>query len=404
MKRKRYYVCVVLITLLFAAASFWMDEGEGIEGEGVARGSPGEGEKEISLYLEVPELGEEETYRLTIGERAYTQEEREELFLRGVAEIERGFAAEGEDTGHITKQVNLPETLQNGQIDVEWSVGEPEVIGFDGNIDQEYVEESGTMTTVCAKLSYRGYEYLYEFPVCVYPEAVEGMDAVKKELQEYFEEKELLGDKELALPQKMGGYKLKWETKKERTPLLILGLGVIALFAVHYSTYEADIKKRVRRRRELEREYPVMVSQFALLIGAGMTIKSVFERITEQYTRSLAQKKQKRNALYEEMLIVLRRISDGVGERKAYEEFGDRLELAPYRRFSMMLIQNLQKGSGGLGETLEKEADRAFEERKNQAKRKGEEAGTKLLLPMMLMLFVVIAIMLIPACMTMEMY
>ena len=41
---------------------------------------------------------------------------------------------------------------------------------------------------------------------------------------------------------------------------------------------------------------------------------------------------------------------------------------------------------------LEQEAEEAFEERKNSAKKLGEEAGTKLLFPMLLMLGIVIAI------------
>lgn len=402
MKQKRYYFCVVLITLILAAVSFWtQDESVLIEGGKVVRGSPGEGEKEISLRLIAPQLGGDEMYRLTVGERACTKEEREALFLRAVEEIERGFAAKGESTEHITRRVNLMETLQDGRIDVEWNVGEPAVIAPDGSIEKEYVKEEGTLSTLRAKLSYRGYEYLYEFPVCVYPEKIEGMDGIKQELQQYFDEKELLGEAELQLPQSLAGYVLKWAKKRERTPLLILGLGVIALFAVRYGAYEAEMKKRVKRRRELEREYPVMVSQFALMVGAGMTIKSAFERITDRYVR---QPGLKGSALYEEMLVVLHQISDGVGERKAYEEFADRLELSSYRRFSMMLIQNLQKGGDGFVEMLEKEADHAFELRKNYAKKRGEEAGTKLLLPMMMMLFVIIAIMLIPACMTMEMY
>ena len=43
----------------------------------------------------------------------------------------------------------------------------------------------------------------------------------------------------------------------------------------------------------------------------------------------------------------------------------------------------------------------AFEKRKETVKRMGETAGTKLLLPMMLMLGVVMVIILVPAFMTM---
>ena len=51
--------------------------------------------------------------------------------------------------------------------------------------------------------------------------------------------------------------------------------------------------------------------------------------------------------------------------------------------------QNLKKGSGDLLEILEYEMTDAFEERKENAKMLGEKAGTKLLLPMGMMLIIV---------------
>ena len=48
---------------------------------------------------------------------------------------------------------------------------------------------------------------------------------------------------------------------------------------------------------------------------------------------------------------------------------------------------------------LELEAIDAFEERKNMAKKYGEEAGTKMLFPMIVMLVVVMGIIMLPAVM-----
>ena len=48
-------------------------------------------------------------------------------------------------------------------------------------------------------------------------------------------------------------------------------------------------------------------------------------------------------------------------------------------------------------ERLNEEADRVFAERKNAARRLGEEAGTKMLLPMMMMLIIVMGIVMAPA-------
>ena len=44
-----------------------------------------------------------------------------------------------------------------------------------------------------------------------------------------------------------------------------------------------------------------------------------------------------------------------------------------------------------------REAEDAFEQRKNLAKKAGEEAGTKLMIPLFLMLIIVFAIVIVPA-------
>ena len=46
---------------------------------------------------------------------------------------------------------------------------------------------------------------------------------------------------------------------------------------------------------------------------------------------------------------------------------------------------------------MEQEAESALEDRKALAKKMGEEAGTKMLLPLMMMLGIVIAIIMVPA-------
>ena len=54
-----------------------------------------------------------------------------------------------------------------------------------------------------------------------------------------------------------------------------------------------------------------------------------------------------------------------------------------------------------LQELLAQEMDAAWEQQKQAAKRLGEEAGTKLLLPLFLMLLVVMVLVMVPALMVM---
>ena len=104
----------------------------------------------------------------------------------------------------------------------------------------------------------------------------------------------------------------------------------------------------------------------------------------------------------EEILETCFEMRNGVGEARAYENFGSRCQIEAYRKLGSLLAQNLKKGSKGLIHILETEAAEGMEERKQQAKKLGEEAGTKLLIPMMMMLVLVMGILVIPSVVGMQ--
>nr|MCR5777025.1 secretion protein F [Lachnospiraceae bacterium] len=87
----------------------------------------------------------------------------------------------------------------------------------------------------------------------------------------------------------------------------------------------------------------------------------------------------------------------GKSEAAAYQEFGTRSGVARYNKLGSLLSQNLKKGSSALLSIMEYEARDAFEDRKAEARKLGEEAGTKLLLPMGMMLMVVMIIVIVPS-------
>ena len=59
-------------------------------------------------------------------------------------------------------------------------------------------------------------------------------------------------------------------------------------------------------------------------------------------------------------------------------------------------------GLGTILESLREESRKANEEKRNLVKRKGEEAGTKLLFPMILLLGIVMVLILVPAVFTFQ--
>ena len=71
-------------------------------------------------------------------------------------------------------------------------------------------------------------------------------------------------------------------------------------------------------------------------------------------------------------------------------------------KFGALLSQNLKKGGKGLSELLKLESIQAFENQKSEAKRMGEEAGTKLLAPMFGMFAVVMLMVIVPAFLSIQ--
>jgi hypothetical protein len=71
--------------------------------------------------------------------------------------------------------------------------------------------------------------------------------------------------------------------------------------------------------------------------------------------------------------------------------------MSSYNRLATMLSQNIRKGAANLPMLLKAEADEAFQERKHLARKQGEKAGTKLLVPMIMLLAVAMVLITVPA-------
>jgi hypothetical protein len=133
-----------------------------------------------------------------------------------------------------------------------------------------------------------------------------------------------------------------------------------------------------------------------LYLGAGLSIRSTFNKLGEDYLRQREAGMEERGA-YEEILLVCRELASGVPETEAYAQLGQRCRSRQYTKLSAILAQNLKKGNQELLSVMQQEAKASFEERRSTARKLGEEAETKLLLPMIVMLAITMLIIIIPA-------
>ena len=196
------------------------------------------------------------------------------------------------------------------------------------------------------------------------------------------------------LPDKLNGKKVKWESPADTSGMLLTGLFLIAAMAILVMKGREEQVQLQKRYEELLMDYPGMVMKFALLIQAGMTARSAFRKMADDYER---RKTKRRHFAYEAVAAACYEMDSGVSEPEAYRRFGEKCGQMKYKTFSTLLIQNLQKGSRRMADILEQEALEAWDERKRKARVLGEAAATKLLVPMVMMLAVVMAIIMIPA-------
>lgn len=362
------------------------------------RSGAGEGETIEHLRLTIPELEEDTEYTVTVAERLLPEAERNALFARAEREIQESFCGENASVDCITTPVSLQKKAADGLVSISWRFDDYDVMNSDGTILQDALDPNGTVVLATAELTYGDFIELYEFPFCVYPRELTGKEKVYHELSAYFDaESKADGKDELVLPQEAGGFSLQWERKRSKTGILFIALGALAAVLLELSERQKEAERKKERDRMLMCDYPEIVNKLSLLLGAGMTVSGAWERILTLYEKQREEGIVKERPAYEEMRLTSREIKDGVGERKAYERFGERCGLRPYRKLSSLIVQNLRKGAKGLTALMAAEADEAFELRKNLAKKLGEEAGTKLLAPMLLMLGIIVVIIMVPA-------
>lgn len=173
-----------------------------------------------------------------------------------------------------------------------------------------------------------------------------------------------------------------------------LGEGLMTgaiLVAMVYVLPDVDLNNRIKKRRiSMQIDFPEFLNKLTLLVDAGLPVSGAWTKIVEE------SKSKSHRPLYKEMELVYFQIRSGKSEFVAYEEFAKRCRMLEVTKFVAVLLMNLRKGSGELIITLKALSDECWQGRVHMAKRQGEEASTRLLFPMMLMLAGVMIIVIIP--------
>ena len=239
----------------------------------------------------------------------------------------------------------------------------------------------------------------YRIYVGIVPRALSRYESLLLRLQQAItsEDEGSLGENMLSLPTEIDGQRIYYSEHEDRSYLLLPLLGVIAAMAIYMRQGQARRTEKKQREALLMLDYSELVSKLMVYIGAGLTVRNALETISQHFDALIARGIKEDRPLYQELRTMVIQFRRNMPESEIYLSFGRRVNLKPYTKLVSLIEQNRMNGARNLRAMLELEMEDAFEQRKTTARRLGEEAGTKLLLPLFIMLGIVMIIVIVPA-------
>ncbi len=336
---------------------------------------------------------------LDTPDKVYSEKTIKNWFADGEKKLSSMILGNNSSLSEVREPLNLIETLPDTPVTVSWMTEDSSILDWDG-IPGDNLPEDGTPLTIYATFSCQTYTQEVSVSVKVFPPKLNKAETWAQEVRYRFSilNKNSEGDL-LQLPHQIFGETILWYTPQAKRGGKILLVTLFLTIITFLWKLQENENRKKEREEQLLRDYPDILNQFTLLLGAGLNTRKATARIVSDYKTKmkLSGKKFRSRPAYEEILTAYSEMQQGISEEKAYANFGIRCALPSYKTFSTLLIQNLKKGNSGVIDAMESEAVEAYEQRKRRARVLGEKAGTKLLLPMILMLIIVFVLLLYPA-------
>lgn len=404
--RQIFFLMLAVTSLAFLSEIVQKTGTENSETMQIKRNGYGEGQKEAALSMQV-EGEKKQDIEIRVSPKIYSEKRLEKEFQKARKELAKVISGENKDLSHIKTDLDLVTALDDFPFSVSWELSRYDVMDSLGRLDQEKIREEdpenqGIGMNITGVLHYEDKVYPCEMDLVIFAGQEKTLSTKERVLELVRLQDSATRQKAyLTLPPSLDGRKIAWTEEKDSKviPILMLGMAISILLVGREIQKESNRKKT--KKEQMMLDYPEIITEFTMLTGAGMTAKNVWKRIAEDYGITRGKTGRKREA-YEEIWKTWQEMKSGIPEMECYERFARRCDLIPYMKMGALLSQNLKKGAKGISEMLRMEAVQALEDRKSRARQLGEEAGTRLLIPMLLMLIIVITIVVVPAFLSIQ--
>ncbi len=395
-KKKEYAVYAGLALVALLAFFTSGKQGGEVPSEGLLRNEPGKG---TNVYL-IDAVTPDKTFEgleIEVKAREYTEEELEKLAAKVWPLAIEKMLGNNASTGKVTEDLNFFTSVSGYPFDFSFAVDARQFIDEEGKL-----QYAGPFDTdIFITLSYKSFSK--DFGINVHGEpGIEIQDRVLKE-HIIFSFQNKNGANDAMVLQPTGNYLKMPETpdgttyyfsEEPKNPIWLL-LGGAAIAGVYTGFRHDEKTKAESRKKRIVSQLPGMLQKMTMYLSSGMTLRNIWIFLADEAKKT----KRSEEELYLEMTVSANELKSGISESLVYSRFGERTGTPETVRLAALLSQNLKTGGTSISDLLRDEASKAFTDRKQRAVKAGEEAGTKLLFPMMLLLGDMLAMIMIPAFM-----
>lgn len=407
---ENYISIWILFSILIAISSVYT-YGVSKEITFIERPEYGENKKTVRLQADLhnSQVAISEPTEISLRPKPLTNAKSRELINDLMLRLPEIIEADNKSLDKVRTALNLIQKDPVTGIEIKWESSNPNIVREDGFVDSLAVNNT-TEVSITAMVSLGDSERQRRFSIIVLENR--DSDYIKSLFRAKVSEMAAqINDSENAervnLPKKYGNeVSIIWHSNNSGLCTELLLGGILMLFMIYIQRYAAIKKQSKSRRDAIIREFPNFINKFVLLLNAGLVVSSALKKISLDYeccrNSKSKNKGYNKKPLYEDLLKIQDRIHSThaplAGELRKYAERSGIRELM---RFSAIVSDNLEKGSS-LADKLEAEGGLLWHNRKKAAEELGRLAETKLVLPLMLLLMVLIILTISPVLITMK--
>jgi len=398
-KMGRKYVAVILAGLLMVCVSTAARVSGGTVLQYIER--PETDQEQLSIPVRVTAEKEgvrvEEESTIVVKSRGLTDAERKSILEKFTESLPIIILGENENLECVFSDLNLMTEDEETGISLHWESDNPEVLSEDGSVNVTCLDGDEEVVHLTADMSLGSVTAETKIEVYVIDDAVQYETGLKRQISEAVDALNASDEgREIKLPASLGkGIEIRWETASKGNGVLIFFLtimGFLLVYAMKYSRIDKDKELYIKGIRN---DFPGFVDKVVLLLNSGLVVSAAMKKIASDYDSAVQEGRA--SYLYDELSLIQKKADEShtslITEWKA---FGTRSGINEVMRFCYILEDNINKGSTLAGK-LETEGELLRKSRRNSAEEKGRIAETKMTLPMMILLGVLVLITIAPS-------